>query len=108
MTNSKTQEVCGKCGKLMRTDNSITLSMIVKLNHYQPVEYFSKLCEWTSDDAEAVQDYIGHRMGHNCISTTVAACPACGCVLKTWKAKHCLSCDWTRSSRNVLAEYKQL
>ena len=98
------KEVCIKCGEHIHADYSVSIKTVMKLSDLNSSEYVNRICELEGISKERAQEYVDHKMGHNCNSSE-PPCPKCAAPLKTWHAKMCLKCGWQRDLSKNLTEY---
>ena len=86
-------EDCIRCGVKIHRGIEVSIQTVMALSNVAPEAYAQKISELEGLGLAAAQEYVDHRMGHNC--TRVAPpCPNCECPLGSWHARGCLKCGW--------------
>ena len=86
-------EDCIRCGVKIHRGIEVLIQSIMALSKVAPEAYAQKISELEGLGLAAAQEYVDHRMGHNC--TRVApSCPSCQCPLGSWHARGCPKCGW--------------
>ena len=92
-------EDCIRCGVKIHCGIEVSIQSIMALSKVAPEAYAQKISELEGLGLAAAQEYVDHRMGHNC--TRVApSCPSCQCPLGSWHARGCPKCGWCRHKVN--------
>lgn len=76
----------------------------MQLQKVSPSEYVARIVELENISKVIAQEFVDHKMGLRCIKSE-PPCPKCGKSLKTWHARLCLNCDWTRDATKQLPDY---
>ena len=86
-------EDCIRCGVKIHRGIEVSIQTVMALSNVASEAYAQKISELEGLGLAAAQEYVDHRMGHNC--TRVAPpCPSCHCPLRSWHASGCLKCGW--------------
>ena len=97
-------EACINCGAKIHRNFPVSVKTLSNLGELTPDKYAQRIAELEGIALELAQEYVDHKMGHNCKNTR-PLCPSCGSPLKTWRAKYCLKCNWRRDQGNDISEY---
>lgn len=96
-------EDCIRCGVKIHRGIEVSIQTVMALSKVAPDAYAQEISLLEGLGLAAAQDYVDHRMGHNCIAVA-PPCPSCHRPLQSWHVSGCLECGWLRPLGRALSE----